>query len=217
MVSRPTSDFLLEDSCKPREEKPVSSKPYQARVFDWEVRCFGEADALDQKTRRQRFLEEALELVQACGMPRTEAHEVLNYVYNRPVGDAYQEVGGTMVSLAALCAALPSVDLETCAETELARVEDKIEMIRKRHAAKPKFGLPPPRIMDSGGAGVCVVGQTPALGKTVGQFVEYLSYHDKDLPLGINVGVGSNLVILSTYETSELPKVLWIDMGEDEE
>ena len=38
-----------------------------------------------------RFLEEALELVQACGATASEAHQLVDYVYGRPVGEPAQE------------------------------------------------------------------------------------------------------------------------------
>ena len=50
-----------------------------------------------------RFLEEALELAQSFGCSNKEAHELVDYVFSRDVGQPEQEVGGVMVTLAALC------------------------------------------------------------------------------------------------------------------
>jgi len=40
---------------------------FQERVKPWMLECFGEAIFLDSEERNFRFLEESLELMQACG------------------------------------------------------------------------------------------------------------------------------------------------------
>lgn len=111
--------------------------PFQDRVQPWLMACFGEMIAGDREERNHRFLEEALELVQACGCTASEAHQLVDYVYGRPVGEPMQEVGGVMVTLAALCLA-NGLDMHDAAETELARIWTKVEAIRAKQAAKPK-------------------------------------------------------------------------------
>lgn len=108
---------------------------FQARVREWAVGCFGHAIASDKVERNYRFLEEALELVQALGCAKEDALKLVDYVYGRPVGEPNQEVGGVMVSLAALCAANHMM-MKRCAWQELRRCWDKIEHIRKKQAAK---------------------------------------------------------------------------------
>ncbi|NVE01247.1 hypothetical protein HUX62_24795 [Massilia sp. BJB1822] len=110
---------------------------FQQRVHPWMIACFGPMIAGDREERNHRFLEEALELVQACGCTASEAHQLVDYVYGRPVGDPPQEVGGVMVTLAALCLA-QTLDMHQCGETELARIWTKVEQIRAKQAAKPK-------------------------------------------------------------------------------
>lgn len=110
--------------------------PFQARVQPWMMACFGEAIAADRQERNHRFLEEALELVQANQCTASEAHQLVDYVYGRPVGEPSQEVGGVMVTLAALCLA-SGLDMHSSAETELARIWTKVEQIRAKQAAKP--------------------------------------------------------------------------------
>ena len=110
---------------------------FQDRVQPWLMACFGEMIAGDREERNHRFLEEALELVQACGCTPSEAHQLVDYVYARPVGAPAQEVGGVMVTLAALCLA-NSLDMHANGETELARIWTKVEAIRAKQAAKPK-------------------------------------------------------------------------------
>ena len=110
---------------------------FQMRVQEWMQDCFGAAISKDRTERNHRFLEEALELVQAGGCTQSEAHQLVDYVFNRPVGELNQEVGGVMVTLAALCSA-HDTDMADAGETELARVWTKVEAIRAKQAAKPK-------------------------------------------------------------------------------
>jgi hypothetical protein len=110
---------------------------FQQRVQPWLMACFGEMIAGDREERNHRFLEEALELVQACGCTAHEAHQLVDYVYGRPVGELHQEVGGVMVTLAALCLANDS-DMHAAGWVELDRIWGKVEAIRAKQAAKPK-------------------------------------------------------------------------------
>lgn len=111
--------------------------PFQSRVKPWMDDCFGPAISGDKVERNHRFLEEALELVQACGCSREDCLQLVDYVYGRPTGEPRQEVGGVMVTLAALCLA-NALDMHEAAEVELARVWAKIDMIRAKQAAKPR-------------------------------------------------------------------------------
>jgi hypothetical protein len=110
---------------------------FQARVAPWLDATFGPEISGDREERNHRFLEEALELVQANGCTASEAHQLVDYVFGRPIGEPSQEVGGVMVTLAALCLA-SGLDLHEAAETELTRVWTKVEAIRAKQAAKPK-------------------------------------------------------------------------------
>lgn len=115
-----------------------AGKPsFQSRVEPWLIACFGEEISNDKSERNHRFLEESLELVQSTGCTASEAHQLVDYVFNRPVGDPPQEVGGVMVTLAALCRA-NELDMHANGETELARIWTKVEKIRAKQAAKPK-------------------------------------------------------------------------------
>jgi hypothetical protein len=110
---------------------------FQDRVHPWLLVCFGEEIANDKVERNHRFLEEALELVQSTGCTQSEAHQLVDYVFARPVGEPEQETGGVMVTLAALCLA-HQIDMDAAGETELARIWASIEKIRAKQAAKPK-------------------------------------------------------------------------------
>lgn len=133
--------LMLQDAIAAAPEPPASPPPadvgFQAGVQQWMLSCFGREVSADKTERNHRFLEEALELVQALGCPPSEAHQLVDYVYGRQVGDAAQEVGGVMVTLAALCLA-NGLDMAAAGDTELARVWTKIDKIRAKQAAKPK-------------------------------------------------------------------------------
>lgn len=115
----------------------------QSRVADWMKACFGTKISMDAVERNHRFLEEALELVQSLNCTQSEAHQLVDYVYGRDVGDPPQEVGGVVITLAALCLA-NNMSMEECGEIELSRIWTKVEVIRAKQAAKPKHS-PLPR------------------------------------------------------------------------
>jgi hypothetical protein len=125
------------------------TRTFQTRTRNWVIECFGEEVASDKTERAHRFLEEALELVQAAGCTASEANQLVDYVFGRPVGDLPQEVGATVVTLAMLCSTY-GLKMDACGEAELARIWTKVEQIRAKHAAKPKFSpLPGATIPDS--------------------------------------------------------------------
>ena len=118
------------------ETKPFDT--FQQRVLDWMARCFSPEICNDKRERNHRFLEESLELVQSLGGSREEAHRMVDYVFGRAAGEPKQELGGVMVTLAALCA--PNrLDLRDAAEAELAAIWSDIEAIRAKQAVKPRF------------------------------------------------------------------------------
>lgn len=119
-------------------------KPFQSRVTEWVRICFGDESLNNVPERCHRFLEESLELVQSKGCTREEAHMLVDYVFDRPIGAPYQEIGGTIVTLAALCTAA-GLNMENCGELEIARCWGKIEAIRAKQALKPPSSpLPSP-------------------------------------------------------------------------
>ncbi|AEK63203.1 hypothetical protein [Collimonas fungivorans] len=131
------SDGRNEDAARLITLATSQTLPFQQRVQPWMMECFGSEIAADRKERNHRFFEEATELIQACEMTRSEAHQLVDYVYARPVGDARQEVGGVMVTLAALCLA-QDMDMHAAGEIELVRIWTKVDQIRAKQAAKPR-------------------------------------------------------------------------------
>lgn len=134
---RKRRDRALAAAPKPAE-KAQEGQPFQARVLPWLLECFGEQIASDAMERNHRFLEEALELVQACGCTIDEAHKLVDYVFGRSIGERQQEVGGVMVTLAALCLA-QQLDMHYAGELELARITqpEMVALIREKQKRKP--------------------------------------------------------------------------------
>jgi len=119
---------------------------FQARVGGWMEKCFTPGVVNDGLERCDRFIEEALELVQAKDYSAARAHALVDYVFARPKGETAQEVGGVMVTLAAACNVF-GVDIALAAESELARINspETIEKIRTKQASKPTgSALPEP-------------------------------------------------------------------------
>lgn len=114
-------------------------RKFQLTVAMWAQNCFGAKIAEDKVERNHRFLEESLELVQSLGCTKEEALQLVDYVFDRPVGEPTQEVGGVMVTLAGLCSA-NRIHLGESAEIELDRISQPYIMrkIREKQAAKPK-------------------------------------------------------------------------------
>lgn len=112
---------------------------FQEAVYKWTVKAFGKEVAKDKVERNQRFLEEALELVQSLDLPKEDALKLVDYVYSRPKGEPSQEVGGVSVTLSNLCSA-NDIFLDIAAETELYRINrpEILEKIRIKQANKPK-------------------------------------------------------------------------------
>ena len=113
----------------------VNGGSFQESAEAWAKACFGDRYDRDKMERADRFLEEALELLQSLGYPRERIAELVDYVYGRPAGDPAQEMGGTMLTLALLAGA-NGLDAEVCAEVELERVHGKIEKIRAKQKSR---------------------------------------------------------------------------------
>lgn len=71
------------------------SESYQSEVHRWALECFGRECVMDTAERNMRFAEEAMELVQACGMPRRAAHAMVDWVYERPCRNSIRRGRGS--------------------------------------------------------------------------------------------------------------------------
>lgn len=128
--------FVVRNSPRDTGGDVLSFAPFQERVGNWLKACFPLAAQSDVVERTHRFLEEALELAQANGCTREDAVALIDYVYNRPSGVPDLEVGGVMVTLAALCSA-SNVSMTDAGELELMRNWDRIEAIRQKQMSRP--------------------------------------------------------------------------------
>jgi hypothetical protein len=114
----------------------AGGQSFQTRIKPWMRECFGDVIPFDKVERGDRFVEEVYELLQWAGYDRRRLRSLEYYVWDRPVGEGPQEVGGVMVTLAAFCLA-HGLDMHAAGETELARIWTKVEQIRAKQAAKP--------------------------------------------------------------------------------
>lgn len=122
---------------------------FQDRVANWMQVCFGPKISADQLERGDRFIEEAIEMVQAAGYSRERIHLLIEYVYSRPVGELKQEVGGVMVTLGAFCQA-HGIDMQVEGEREIYRIESQemVQKIRNKQKSKPQLSPLPIRSFD---------------------------------------------------------------------
>lgn len=105
---------------------------------DWCVGVFGFELHNDLEQRCDRFVEEALELVQALGYEREDVELIIDHVFNRKPGEVAQEIGGTIVTFACLVDAA-GYSMRECAHIEIDRIRDPevIQRIKEKQAAKP--------------------------------------------------------------------------------
>jgi hypothetical protein len=113
---------------------------YQAGVKKWMDECFTPETVTNKRERAFRLLEEALELFQSMDCTSDEAQGLVYYVFNRPVGQPEQEVGGVALTLAALCSAA-GIDLNHASVSELARVQSP-EVMAKIKAKRATRAVP---------------------------------------------------------------------------
>jgi len=154
------SDIIDELQAK-LENQSMSLGSLQTRVNEWITTAFGREAAKDKAERNHRFLEEALELVQANGCTKREAYQLVDYVFNRPAGDPAREVGGVMNTLAALANA-SDIDISRETEKEMAIVWKNIDKIREKRLTKPTTSPLPSkraefRIVSATGDTVCII------------------------------------------------------------
>ncbi len=106
----------------------------------WATDTFGEI-ATDDMERTRRFIEEALELAHAMGLPLATVEKISARVYSQPAGVIPQEIGQAQVTLETLAENLNlSADREAYLEFDRVRKIPKSEW-DKRHAAKVAVGI----------------------------------------------------------------------------
>lgn len=117
---------------------PKHAKTFQLRVHEWVVDCFGKKSAFLVRERFDRFIEESVEFAQSFHISKEDVQRMVDYVYSeKEPGNPVQELGGVMVTLAALCESV-GLDMNGSGEMELERIKDSIESIRAKNKTKPR-------------------------------------------------------------------------------
>lgn len=122
----------------------MDANTFQQRIDEWMHETFVDTIRTNKVERAMRFLEESLELCQSLGLTSEQAGKIQDYVYSRPIGETHQEVGGVMVTLAALCGTA-GLNMANCGELELARInrpEIKAK-IQAKQVTKQIMGITP--------------------------------------------------------------------------
>lgn len=123
-----------------QEAEALNGVGFQRWAWNWVIECFGRDLANDRAERNRRFLEEAVELAQSLGCDKTTILQIVEYVYTRDTGIPEQEVGGVMVTFAALCEA-NNIEMAVAGQNELSRISSVgvMRKIRAKHSLKPKL------------------------------------------------------------------------------
>lgn len=112
----------------------------QVVIGNWARDTFGES-AMQIDERARRFLEEALELAQACGVSLDDSLRSVRVVYARPAGSIEQEMGGVGTTLLTL-AQMAGFSADECEASEVRRVMAiPREKFIARHAEKKALGI----------------------------------------------------------------------------
>lgn len=74
----------------------------QSAILQWANATLGEATASNTGERIRRFVEEAIELVQAAGLDKQALHNIIDHIYAKPAVQMAQEIGQVGVSLLGL-------------------------------------------------------------------------------------------------------------------
>ena len=98
-------------------------KELQRAVRRWVIEHLGIEVADNKYVRCSRFCEESLELLQSLDYPKEDIYKLIDYVYSRPVGEPFQEVGGVTITLNSLCSCTGvEIDIEDAGSIELERI-----------------------------------------------------------------------------------------------
>ncbi len=110
-------------------------------VSRWVSERFGPPVFEDTHERVMRILEEAIELAQTEDVSRDMAHKLVDYVFNKPVGESKQETAGVLITLLAYTAA-KGIDLKAVTTDELARIHEiEPSVVQKKQRDKALAGI----------------------------------------------------------------------------
>lgn len=109
---------------------------FQLESLLWAINTFGIETATNKEERNLRFLEESLELVQSLGMSEEKVRALVDYIFDRPLGEPKQEVGGVLVTLALLCSS-NGIQMQEVGYEELDRIVENSSKIGEKWKSKP--------------------------------------------------------------------------------
>lgn len=122
-------------------KRETTREDRQKNIAEWCAAAFGSEQAESLPQRGIRLLEEAAEVAQATTVDLVMAHKMIDYVWSRPSGLLYQELGGVGVTILALANAA-GLDADDCEAREVQRVLSKpIEHFTQRNQAKNDAGF----------------------------------------------------------------------------
>lgn len=106
-------------------------------MLRWLDEVFPNAGGRDPEERIIRTAEEVLELAQTENVTREQMHALVDQVFDKPVGDRMQELGGSLVTLCSYMA-VRGLDGVKAFNDEFTRCRDPetIERIKAKHAQK---------------------------------------------------------------------------------
>lgn len=115
----------------------------QEASLRWAYRCFPKSHVENPVERAMRAFEEMTELAQCFHVPKDKLHAIVDKVHERPVGEAFQEVGGVLHTVGILCQGIMSgVQMDHAYQAELLRVLDiPPEKFKKRNEEKEAMGF----------------------------------------------------------------------------
>ncbi|WP_199849306.1 hypothetical protein [Stenotrophomonas maltophilia] len=120
--------------------RQAEGRSFQTAVAEWMGQCFLPSLYSNMTERGDRLLEEVLELLQAHGYDKARVRTLVDYVFERPIGDPAQEVGGVMVTLAGYCW-VAGLDMHAAGDAELARINEPETMAKIRAKQEAKNAL----------------------------------------------------------------------------
>jgi hypothetical protein len=113
----------------------------QIDIAEWAAATFGAEQVSSVPQRGIRMLEEAIEAYQAAGCDRAMAHKLVDFVFDRPPGDLWQELGGLGVTTLCLAQAA-DMSADYAERAEITRIKGKPrEHFAARNQAKNEAGF----------------------------------------------------------------------------
>lgn len=132
---------ILSTSPQPQQALPDGEwEGFQAAVGRWMGQCFIPSLYSNMIERGDRLLEEVLELLQSHGYDKSRVATLVEYVFNRPIGNPAQEVGGVMITLAGYCY-IAGLDMHIEGNRELFRIMQPEVMAKIRSKQEAKNAL----------------------------------------------------------------------------